>query len=396
MLKREDYSMIEEKVKKGVYRKDIAAELEVHPKTVSRALLRGGAPSGKRAGARVSKLDAYKPTIDRLLSEGVWNAVVILREIQAEGYAGEISIVRDYIKPKRPLRQGRATVRFETAPGEQLQHDWGEVDTRVGGELMRVHVAVNTLGYCRRFHAFAAPCEDAEHTYESLVRAFAYFGGVTREVLVDNQKTAVIEHRIGKSVRYHPRFLDLAGHYGFQPRACRPYRARTKGKDERMVGYVKHHFFVRYRQFESLAHLNQQLEQWLGEEADRRVHGTFKEVVIERFACEVPALGPLPAVSFDTAYHEHRWVAWDGYVEVRGNRYSVPDALCGQQVRVRIGLDGQISIYDLEGRTVAEHLRRPSQEGWSTVAGHHERLWHQALNVQRRALAVYEEAAQWN
>ena len=89
------------------------------------------------------------------------------------------------------------------------------------------------------------------------------WAGVTKTVLVDNQKSAVIAHRVGEGVQFHPRFLDLAGHYGFVPKACRPYRARTKGKTERMVRYVKEHFFVRYRQFETLAHLNQQLESWL-------------------------------------------------------------------------------------------------------------------------------------
>ncbi len=396
MLKREDWLMIQERREKGVYIRDIAAELGVHPKTVSRSLAREGAPSGKRPGARHSKLDPFKPAVDRLLADGVWNAVVVLRELQAEGYAGGISILKDYIRPKRTLRRSRATVRFETAPGEQLQHDWGQVETVIAGERCRVHFAVNTLGYSRRFHFFAAPCEDSEHTYESLVRAFEHFGGVSAEVLVDNQKSAVIEHRVGVAVRFNTRFLDLAGHYGFRPRACRPYRARTKGKDERNVGYVKHHFFVRYRAFESLEHLNQLAEQWLREEADVRVHGTLKEVVAERFAREAPHLSALPAVRFDTAYHERRFVAWDGYVEVRGNRYSVPDHLCGQPVTVRIALDGRFGVYDVEGQLVVEHQPRPVGEGWSTVPGHHERLWRETLQVEQRDLSAYEEAAQWS
>ncbi len=164
MLKREDWMMIQQKVKQGVYLKDIAAELDVHPRTVRRALQRGGAPSGRRPRARQRKLDPYKPLVDRWLADGVWNAVVILREIQAQGYAGGVSILRDYIRPKRALRAARATVRFETAPGEQLQHDWGEVRTIIGGREQKVCFSVNTLGYSRRFHFWAAPCQDAEHT----------------------------------------------------------------------------------------------------------------------------------------------------------------------------------------------------------------------------------------
>jgi transposase len=115
----------------------------------------------------------------------------------------------------------------------------------VNGRAQEVHCAVNTLGYSRRFHFVAMACEDAEHTYESLIQSFEYFGGVTNEVLVDNQKTEVISHRIGAAVEYNPRFLELAAHYGFQPRACRPRRARTKGTDARMVRYIKENCFAR-------------------------------------------------------------------------------------------------------------------------------------------------------
>jgi hypothetical protein len=267
--------------------------------------------------------------------------------------------------------------------------------TVIAGQPVPAHFAVNTLGYSRRFHFWATECEDAEHTYEALVRAFEWFGGVPAEVLVDNQKAAVLAHRRGGDVQFHPRFLDLAGHYGFRPRACRPARAQTKGKDERNVGYVKHHFFVRYREFESWAHLNQLAEQWLREEADPRVHGTVHEVVAERFAREAPRLQPLPPRRYDTAYWESRQVSWDAYVDVRGNRYSIPAALAGRAVRVRITLDGTLAVYDGE-QCVAQHALQPAAQGWVTVPDHHAALWAETLAVERRSLAVYEEVATWN
>lgn len=390
MLTQEDYWMIQEKVNKGVYQKDIAAELGVHPKTVRRALTRGGPPAKTRQRQRHKKLAPYFEQVDALLADNVWNAKVVFRELQSKGYEGSYTIVRDYIQPKRALRPAKATVRFETKPGEQLQHDWGELWTNVGGERCKVHIAVNTLGYSRRFHVMAAPCQDAEHTYESLVRAFEWFGGATGSVLVDNQRSAVLEHT-RRSVRFNPGFKALAGHYGFVPKACRPYRARTKGKVERMVGYVKQHFFVRYRSFESLAHLNQQLETWLLEEADRRVHGTVKEVVAERFAREAPALRPLAPSRFETDYHATRKVAWDGYIEVRGNRYSVPGDHAGQVVQIRLSLDGGLSVYADE-QCIARHRLRAADDGWVSVAEHHRDLW-QRLSVERRDLAIYEEVA---
>ena len=349
MLTQEDYWMIQELHQQGVYRGDIAERLGVHRKTVSRALERGGPPSSKRRRERYAKLKPYMETVDKLLKAGVFNAVVIYRDIQALGYDGKIRVLRAYIEPKRALRSGRATVRFETEPAKQLQHDWGEVIVPIAGTAQRVHIAVSVLGYSRRFHVMAAPCCDAEHTCESLVRAFAWFGGVTRQVWVDNHKAAVTAHVPG-AVRFNERFKQLARHYGFVPKACRPYRPRTKGKVERLVGYVKQHFFQRYRDFESWAHLGQLLEAWLLEEADQRLHGTVKEVVAERFERERPALMPLPAHRFDTSYVETRHVGWDAYVNVRGNRYSVPSAYCGQMVTVRISLDDE--LVRLRGRAL--------------------------------------------
>jgi hypothetical protein len=286
------------------------------------------------------------------------------------------------------MRSGRITVRFETEPGKQLQSDWGEVLVEIAGVRRKVHFIVNELGYSRRFHFWCTESEDAEHTYEGIIRSFEYFGGVTTEVLVDNQKSAVLQ----ASNNGHPkRFVDLAGIYGFMPRACKPYRARTKGKDERMVGYIKQNFFVRYRRFESWEHMNQLAEQWLKDEADLRVQGTVKEVVAERFEREKPHLQALPSVRYDTSYLEFRQAAWDGYIEVRGNRYSVPATEAGQRVAVRIGLDGLLRVYHSEN-LVASHILKSRREGWSTLAEHRTEMWKTTLpQVEQRSLAIYEE-----
>jgi len=171
MLSQEDYIVMKTLKQRGVYHKDIAEQLGVHPKTVSRALQRGGAPPRRRK-KRKSKLDPYKAQIDQLLSEGVWNAIVILREIQAAGYDGGSTILRDYIAPKRVLRQSKATVRFETPPGRQMQSDWGAIISEIGGQATKVDFIVNTLGYSRRFHFWCTDSQDAEHTYEGIIRSF--------------------------------------------------------------------------------------------------------------------------------------------------------------------------------------------------------------------------------
>ncbi len=145
MLNREDWLMIREMREKGCYLREIAERVGCSERTVRRALKRGGPPPRRRAGVRASKLDPYKAQVDQLLAEGVWNATVIFAEIKARGYAGGISILRDYIRPKRALRKARDVVRFETAPGRQLQSDWGQVETVVGGQVCKVHFAVDAF-----------------------------------------------------------------------------------------------------------------------------------------------------------------------------------------------------------------------------------------------------------
>ena len=153
----------------------------------------------------------------------------------------------NHIRPKRPLRASRATVRFETAPGHAVTNMTGvNSGRRSGGIEQKVFIAVNTLGYSRRFHVWGTVSQDAcASPIESRGTQFCVPGrGDRRRCWWTTRSRRYIAHRVGDRGRmFHPRFLDLAGHYGFVPKACRPYRARTKGKTERMVRYVKSTLF---------------------------------------------------------------------------------------------------------------------------------------------------------
>ena len=384
MLTQEDYWMIKELHERGMYRKDIADRLGVHPKMITRALKQPGVPSRRRQ--KYAKLKPYLGKVDELLAAGVYNAVVIYREIQALGYSGKIRVLRSYIEPKRILRPSKATVRFETQPGHQLQHDWGELKVPLAGVVQKVYIAVNTLGYSRRFHVVAARRCDAEHTYESLVRAFAWFGGVPRQVWVENQKSAVLKHVPG-AVQFNPRFKQLACHYDFVPKACRPYRARTKAKVERPFRYIREDFFLA-RFFRDMDDLNTQFTDWLATVANARCHGTTRRVVSEAIAEEQEQLGPLPAMAFNAVLSLQRRVSHDGMVSVNGNRYSVPDCTRRRVVEVQTRAD-EVRIYEgsqllavhpvLEGRgqtrlAAAGHtgqaIQQPGPFASARTAGH--------------------------
>jgi transposase len=183
---------------------------------------------------------------------------------------------------QRLRAEARATVRFETPSGHQLQIDFGESRVGTGGERVRVHLFVATLGYSRRPFVQAFGHERQSAWLDGLEAAFGHFGGVPRKVLLDNARALVEHHDAAtREVRLNERLHAIARHWGFRPRACAPYRARSKGKDERRVGYVKDNATAGH-DFTSWAALEAHLVWWMREVADRCVHGTTAKTPIAR------------------------------------------------------------------------------------------------------------------
>jgi transposase len=153
--------------------------------------------------------------------------------------------------------------------------------------------------------------------------AFAYFGGVPREILHDNLKSAVISRDSQGRIRWNERYLDFATNMGFRPRACRPYRAQTKGKVERAISYVQQNFWCGLK-FTDLDDLNAQAQAWANSVANVRVHGTTGEVPFVQLPHE--ALQPFDGQRYDTSIKTERYASRDCLVSYDGNFYSVPAA----------------------------------------------------------------------
>jgi len=187
--------------------------------------------------------------------------------------------------------------------------------------------------------------------------------------LLDNARALVVHHDpVTREVQFHDRLLAFAKHWAFLPRACAPYRARTKGKDERSVGYVKHNALAG-RAFASFAALEAHLEQWVREIADVRVHGTTGEAPIVRFAQEAVALKSIAGKPpFAATRLLQRRVQADCCVEVERNAYSVPWRLIGEPVHVELG-GGRIRIFHA-GRQIAEHGERVGRRERAVLAEH--------------------------
>ena len=231
----------------------IAGELGCSHMTVRRYLAQGGwvAYRGRGRPRTLTGLDEW---VAERFRRHAGNADVVRQELERE--KGIRLSLRTVEREVAPLRRGLeaealATVRFETPPGKQLQIDFGERRVTIGDEKVKVYLFVATLGYSRRLYVRAFRNERQESWFAGVEGAFRHFGGVTEEVLLDNDRGLVARHdRVTREVEFNARLHALAKHWGFRPRACAPYRARTKGKDERGVGYVKKNA-IAGRHFES-------------------------------------------------------------------------------------------------------------------------------------------------
>jgi len=322
-----------------------------------RRYLRAGGPVGYRQPERRTAFDGLEDWLRERFFRHGGNADVIRQELASEhGIVIGLRSVELRVRPwRRELKaQKRATVRFETAPGRQLQIDFGDTRVWIGDERVRVHLFVATLGYSRRLHIRASLREGQTDWFAGMEGAFLRFGGVPAEVLFDNPR-ALVEHHdaVTREVRFNDRLHAFARYWGFTPRACAPYRARTKGKDERGVGYVKKNA-VAGRRFASWAAFEAHLEQWTREVADQRVHGTTGEPPAVRFAAEAGALRPLGGrAPFGQLRDLVRKVQADCAIDLDTNSYSVPWRLIGESVQV-VMLGGRVIVRHA-GQVVADH-----------------------------------------
>lgn len=335
----------------------IAAEFGCSRNTVRRYVEAGGW-RGYRRPRRVRALEGLEDWLAERFRQHRGNADVVRQDLVREhGLTVSLrTIERAVMHLRRELRaQALATVRFETPAGRQLQIDFGELRVAIGGESSRVFLFVATLGYSRRCYVRAFRHERQSAWFDGLEASFSHFGGVPHEVLLDNAR-ALVEHHDAETreVRFNERFHAFARYWGFKPRACAPYRARTKGKDERGVGYVKRNAIAGHS-FASWAALEAHLAWWIREIADVREHGTTGEAPIERFRnAEAGALRPLEGrPPFRQVRDLTRRVQSDCCVEVDTNTYSVPWRLIGESVRVVVA-GGRVSI-EHAGREVAVH-----------------------------------------
>ena len=357
----------------------IATELGLHPDTVGRALDTDRFKRGPSHRAKLVEpyIDFIKQTLE---AHPRLRATRIFEMIRQRGYTGSVVGLRRVVARLRP-RHREAFFRLETLPGEEAQADWAHFgEILIGRARRRLSCFVLTLSYSRAVWLEFFLDQTLESLILAHVHAFNDWGGVSRKILYDNMKSVVLE-RHGDLIQFHPRLLELCGHYHFAALPCRPARGNEKGHVERTIRYIRESFFAA-RGFTTVDDLNKQARVWRDQIAHRRPWpGDPSRTVGSVFDEERLRLLPLAAHPFDTDLM--RVVRSDKTIYVRFdlNDYSIPPEAVGNSLTLVASADG---VRILDGATViARHRRSYDRLARISDPNHIEAL----LKQKRRAIA---------
>jgi transposase len=351
----------------------IARELGLSRNTVRNALRSESQPRYSRAKRPNAKLAPYLDQIQEMLIDKQFIGTRILRELRALGYDGSRTALYDHLQTLKEQRvDPRVTERFETPPAHQGQFDWSPYTLSLGGEVVRVSLFCLVLSFSRRKHYWPSLDATQGSVFEALESAFHHFGGCPKNLLVDNAR-AFVDNASPKRFQWNIRFLELCGHYRFQPRACQPGRPRTKGKVERPFYYLDQHF-IKGGAWDDLGHFARELARFTAEDLDVRVHATTGERPIDRFEHERLLLTPLPEAPFIGTHEIMRKVSWDCLLSYKGTRYSVPWPYAGKHVWLRISQGRELVIRNQKGEGIARHLLSPRKAASVIDRSHYEGL----------------------
>ena len=411
MVNLKGWMMILELYQQGLSVSAIAERTGHDRKTVRKVIRRGlVVPKYALRVPRPTLIGPYEPYLrERVAAWPELSGVRLLREVRERGYAGGVTQLNDFLRAVRPPVVAPFEVRFETPAGRQAQVDFAHFMvefTEQPGVQHRVWLFAMVLGHSRYLWGQYVLHQDLGTVLRCHMLAFEHFGGTPHEILYDRMKTAVLgEATDDTGIVYNDKLIGLGAHYGFKPRACKAYRAKTKGKIERPFRYVRANFFLA-RSFANLEDLNRQLRAWLDTVANARLHGSTGRVVAEHFAAERGSLKSLPAGRFDAVLRTERRVSHEGMVSVGGNLYSVPDGTVKRVLEVETTADC-VRIHDGH-RLVAVHALLHGRRQRSLLPGHRQSrrsntapelreshvVRHPGHSVVRRALEVYAAVAE--
>jgi transposase len=303
-----------------------------------------------------SKLSPFVGLVDSAIEQDFHlNAELLLPKLIAQGYAGKITILRDYIYKKRKELYNSAVRRFETLPGQQAQVDWMYAGyVLIEGRRVKRYAFIMKLGFSRRSYVEFTTSMEQSVLFCCMINAFKHFGGIPAEVLFDNMKTAYVYNPSNCRGEINTRMAAFAAHYGFSPRRCRAYRPKTKGKVEREVRYVRTSFLPSIPGDISLVstqRLNELVGQWM-QRIDAKVIRDFGQTRLERFAQEAALLRPVADQHFEYRHPQPIIVQRDGRIHFQTNSYSMPAAFRGKLLDGLLDPTDNVLTLTFEGAVV--------------------------------------------
>jgi transposase len=309
-----------------------------------------------------SSVEAYRDVIQALVDQGCGPRTVWEKLGEQIGFTGSESSVYRMCAKLKAAQPPDVVVRIETPPGEVAQVDFGEVGKLfdpVRQTIRRAWVFAMVLGWSR--HMYAELVFDQTLTTWLLChqRAFEFFGGVPRRVVIDNLKAAVVRAYVqDQDPEVTRAYGECADHYDFLIDPCLPKHPEHKGKVERGgVRYIQQSFVPLVTPNSPLPEANAQLQHWLLTRAGLRKHGTTHQVPLARFVqTEQKALLPLPTTAYDPAVWKQVKLHRDGHVVFDKAFYSAPWRFVGQTLWLRAGLR-EIRLFSSDFALVATHPR---------------------------------------
>ena len=304
---------------------------------------------------RTSKLDTYKEFITGLLEK--YSDITgqrVYEHLKQKGFEGEITIVRDYLKSIRQVGSKTPVRMVETDPGQRGAHDWSDynIPFTLSGKTKQVIFFSYILGYSRRQYIEVVDDKKQQTLFRELIAAFIYLDGVPREIKSDNQQACGDRWGMGQPV-FNRKYLEFSTYYRFRPLTITPGRPSENLKIERPFFYLEKSF-LNGREFKDIDDLKQQLQQWLTDVNDVRIHGTTKKRPIDMYIEEHPFLQVLPVNHFDTSMVVHLVVNQESCVQWKGYQYVVPKKYMYEVCPVRITED-HLVVYSTSGEQLAYH-----------------------------------------
>lgn len=345
----------------------ISSNLGIHRQTVAALIARQSVELKRhRTHSRSSILAPYHERIEALLAEEpARSAVNVLQKLRLAGYKGGLTILKDYLRTRRPESEPKAYLSLEFLPGQAAQVDWGDFGDPFGwGRKLWCFVMV--LCWSRLIYLEFTLSANLESFLRRHENAFRFAGGVPQEIWYDNLATAVAERR-QKLIRFNPRFLAYSGFHGFKPVACNPASGHEKGRVEDGVKYIRYNFWPG-RSFMDLDDLNRQAFHWRDQFANKRLHASTRKIPELVFAEEKPHFG-IHREGFDTDEVRSLKVSHQFRVSFDSNDYSVPWRLVGRILTLRAD-DQSISLWSGAKRITAHP--RSWKKGASIVNPKHQ------------------------